>query len=161
MKEFLKLKNSGHLTACTEQEFRNVVRDESRFIERYLPTLRDVKRFLNTFCAAYIPIQDEVYLCDYLLLSLLRYADKGLYNKIRYRKNLAVIDQYGDKNIYVLLEKERLESKEKDVLSFLFPEQKTIKLMNTILRGKNTSIGGVASIHIFIILNIQTCIRQI
>lgn len=128
LKEFLKLKNSGHLTACTEQEFRNVVRDESRFIERYLPTLRDVKRFLNTFCAAYIPIQDEVYLCDYLLLSLLRYADKGLYNKIRYRKNLAVIDQYGDKNIYVLLEKERLESKEKDVLSFLFPEQKNNKI---------------------------------
>lgn len=125
---FLKLVNSKRFTASTEIEFRNVVRDESRFIARYLPTLRDVKRFLNTFCAAYIPIQNEVYLSDYLLLSLLRYADKGLYNKIRDRKNIDVIDKFGDKNIYVLHEKERLESNEKDVLSFLFHEQNSSKI---------------------------------
>lgn len=43
--ELLKLKKAGWLTACTEYELRQIITKTSKYITKYLQTLRDVKGF--------------------------------------------------------------------------------------------------------------------
>ena len=81
--ELIKQVNIGSLKACNEYEIRQVFATVAKYAERYLQTLRDVKRFLNTFCASYFPIQDEVFLKDYIMLSLIRYARKDVYDGLK------------------------------------------------------------------------------
>ncbi len=70
LNELVKMANKGYLTACNEQRLQHGFNKFSTYAERYLLSLRDVKRFLNTFCASYIPIQDEVYFEDYIITSV-------------------------------------------------------------------------------------------
>lgn len=121
LNEFIKLGKEKYLTACSEQELRECFISANRYIEHYLLTLRDVKRFLNTFCASYIPIQHEVYFFDYLLLSLLKYAKKEIYDDIKELNILQDTAGIVNKNIYVLKNSHKLDGLEAELVSRLFP----------------------------------------
>ena len=101
LKELTKLSQKGIITACKENDFQQSFIIFSMYVERYLLSLRDVKRFLNTFCASYLPIQHEVYFEDVLMISLLRFARKEVYDLI---KSLECFDDPDNKseNVYVL-----------------------------------------------------------
>ena len=121
LNELIKQTNDGLLNACNEHDLRRVFSNVSKYAERYLPTLRDVKRFLNTFCVSYLPIQDEVFLKDYIMLSLIRYARKDVYDGL---KRLIYFEDTRSKhkNIYILRSGDVIDSKEDyDALCELFP----------------------------------------
>lgn len=121
LKELTKLSQKGVITACKENDFQQSFMTISMYVERYLQSLRDVKRFLNTFCASYLPIQHEVYFEDVLMISLLRFARKELYDLI---KLLECFDDPDNKseNVYVLKLKENIKFKDDyDAMRVLFP----------------------------------------
>ena len=121
LKELTKLSQKGVITACKENDFQQSFMTISMYVERYLQSLRDVKRFLNTFCASYLPIQHEVYFEDVLMISLLRFARKELYDLI---KSLECFDDPDNKseNVYVLKLKENIKFKDDyDAMRVLFP----------------------------------------
>ena len=132
LKELIKLSQKGLITACRENDFQQSFMAFSMYVERYLLSLRDVKRFLNTFCASYIPIQNEVYFEDVLMISLLRFARKELYDLI---KSLECFDDPDNKseNVYVLKLKENIKFKDDyDTMRVLFPTRSNgnLKFLN-------------------------------
>lgn len=134
--EFLKLKYDGYFTVCTEYDLRQSITKTSKYITKYLQTLRDVKRFLNTFCASYIPIQEEVYFRDYFLLSLLKFAQKDVYNLIKEMTILKDIDGVIPKNIYVIKDSNDLSDFEANIVSLLFPYQSDGNIKNLNIKGQ-------------------------
>ena len=121
LKELTKLSQKGLITACKENDVQQSFMAISIYVERYLLSLRDVKRFLNTFCASYLPIQHEVYFEDVLMISLLRFARKELYDLI---KSLECFDDPDNEseNVYVLKLKENIKFKDDyDAMRVLFP----------------------------------------
>ena len=128
LNELVKMANKGYLTACNEQRLQHAFNKFSTYAERYLLSLRDVKRFLNTFCASYIPIQDEVYFEDYIILALIRFSNSELYENL---KKLCCFEStgYSHKNIYILKSEKEFDYKGYyDVLCELFPEKRNSKL---------------------------------
>lgn len=136
LEELIKQTNDGLLQSCSEQNLRQVFLTVSKYAERYLPTLRDVKRFLNTFCASYFPIQDEVFLKDYIILSLIRYARKNVYYGL---KRLIYFEDTGIeyRNIYILQSKDGIGFEEDyDALCELFPQKQNGNLAKLNQKGQ-------------------------
>lgn len=97
--ELIKLTgNNGLITVYNKEDLEYEFVRIAKYFERYLLTLRDVKRFLNSFCASYIPIQDEVYFKEYILLTLIKYANKELYEDL---KTLRCLESTEYENIYI------------------------------------------------------------
>ena len=121
LKELTKLSQKGLITACKENDVQQSFMAISIYVERYLLSLRDVKRFLNTFCASYLPIQHEVYFEDVLMISLLRFARKELYDLIKSLECFDAPDNESE-NVYVLKLKENIKFKDDyDAMRVLFP----------------------------------------
>lgn len=136
LKELAKLSQKGLITACKENDFQQSFMAISMYVERYLLSLRDVKRFLNTFCASYLPIQHEVYFEDVLMISLLRFARKELYDLI---KSLDCFDDPDNKseNVYVLKLKENIKFKDDyDAMRVLFPTRSNGNLKSLKEKGQ-------------------------
>lgn len=136
LKELTKLSQKGLITACKENDFQQSFMAISMYVERYLLSLRDVKRFLNTFCASYLPIQHEVYFEDVLMISLLRFARKELYDLI---KSLECFDDPDNKseNVYVLKLKENIKFKDDyDAMRVLFPTRSNGNLKSLNEKGQ-------------------------
>lgn len=55
-------------------------------IQKYLPTLRDVKRFTNIFVFRYQEMKDDVDFCDFFLLYLIRYKYNHEYIELSQQK---------------------------------------------------------------------------
>lgn len=132
LKELTKLSQKGIITACKENDFQQSFMVISMYVERYLLSLRDVKRFLNTFCAFYLPIQHEVYFENVLMISLLRFARKELYDLV---KSLECFDDPDNKseNVYVLKLKDNIKFKDDyDAMRVLFPTRSNgnLKFLN-------------------------------
>lgn len=122
--KIVELNNNDFITACKEQNLLHDLSEVAIYTEKYLPTLRDVKRFLNSFSASYIPIQDEVYFKEYFLVSLIRYAHQNLYDNLKKCGDIRLND---GGNIYVL-EDSAKKSTIYDILCELFPENNSVKL---------------------------------
>lgn len=136
LKELTKLSQKGLITACKENDFQQSFMAISMYVERYLLSLRDVKRFLNTFCASYLPIQHEVYFEDVLMISLLRFARKELYDLI---KSLECFDDPDNKseNVYVLKLMENIKFKnDYDAMRVLFPTRSNGNLKSLNEKGQ-------------------------
>lgn len=136
LKELTKLSQKGLITACKENDVQQSFMAISIYVERYLLSLRDVKRFLNTFCASYLPIQHEVYFEDVLMISLLRFARKELYDLI---KSLECFDEPDNEseNVYVLNLKENIKFKDDyDAMRVLFPTRSKGNLKSLTEKGQ-------------------------
>lgn len=136
LKELTKLSQKGIITACKENDFQQSFVVFSMYVERYLLSLRDVKRFLNTFCASYLPIQHEVYFEDVLMISLLRFARKEVYDLI---KSLECFDDPDNKseNVYFLKLKDNIKFKDDyDAMRVLFPTRSNGNLKSLNEKGQ-------------------------
>lgn len=136
LKELTKLSQKGIITACKENDFQQSFVVFSMYVERYLLSLMDVKRFLNTFCASYLPIQHEVYFEDVLMISLLRFARKEVYDLI---KSLECFDDPDNKseNVYFLKLKDNIKFKDDyDAMRVLFPTRSNGNLKSLNEKGQ-------------------------
>ncbi len=61
---------------------QNWIDNDSAILNTYLPTLRDVKRFINLVVLDYVYVKDEVDLTDFLRLHLVKYKYPERYSEI-------------------------------------------------------------------------------
>ena len=103
--------------------YSSILREQLGFISKYLPTLRDVKRFLNLFLRDYEVIKDEVNFRDYFLLTLIKYKYPEEYRLLSKREYLNDYDY--KTNQKSTLKDESKDAKSHDILEILFnPIQK-------------------------------------
>ena len=91
------------------------------FISKYLPSIRDVKRFSNLISITLPQVEQDVFLGDYLLVSLIRYRYPEEYNKLArgsyLTRNTSVIPK---RKFYELMGTGMENVQSKDVLKVLF-----------------------------------------
>lgn len=75
--------DNGNITITDKNSIDRLIKNTSYFIDKYLLTIRDVKRFVNQFVYDYETIQDDVVLWDYFLVSLIKYKYKQEYENLR------------------------------------------------------------------------------
>ena len=96
------------------EEYKTILSKHSPILEKYLGTLRDVKRFLNIFIKDYKPLQAELNFEDYLLLTIIKYKNPEIHKKL-YQK------EYLKDNRYTYSTKISSETEFSDILEILFP----------------------------------------
>lgn len=94
--------------------FESILRKHFSILEKYLPTLRDIKRFLNLFRNDYGLIEKEVDFEDYFLLTIIKYKDSGVHKELYHKKNI-------DRAYRTYEYKGKIEDKFGDILNNLFP----------------------------------------
>ena len=93
------------------------------FIDRYLPTPRDIKRYIGLVMASFVEIQENVVLRDFLLLGLIKYKYPQeynmLYKHLYFKQNVI----YGlNENNYILKDAKELSGvKSLNILKIIFP----------------------------------------
>lgn len=94
----------------------------TNILSQHLPTLRDVKRFINLFVYDFLPIKEEVYFQDFFLLTIIKYKDPSIYKKLFNKEYL----ETKDIGQYVLAAEYKDDSEHelpfRDILERLFPE---------------------------------------
>lgn len=100
-----------------KENYNSIIGPNLDIVQRYLPTIRDVKRFLNLFINRFAMLREEVEFKDYFFLSLIRYRFINEYNNLR-------DGHYTDidikKGFYQLHIKEGTSCQSIDVLNILF-----------------------------------------
>lgn len=109
-----------YLTNASEgqkNEYKEVLTNHIDILERYITTLRDVKRFLNMFVRPYLDVQEEVVFRDYFLLNLIKLKHIDDFYKVYCKK---YINDGGFEHIgqYILNEEKECECN--DILRVLF-----------------------------------------
>lgn len=70
------------------EKYETILSKHIRILEKYLSTLRDVKRFLNIFIKDYKPLQRELNFEDYLLLTIIKYKNPETHKKLYQKEYL-------------------------------------------------------------------------
>ncbi len=65
-----------------KEGIKGLLANKYNIFRRYLPTIRDVKRFINMISLTYPPIEEEVDFIEYILVSLIKYKYIGEFHKI-------------------------------------------------------------------------------
>lgn len=139
-------------------ELLNVDDDEKKSIQqtltkqitifgKYLPTLRDAKRYINQFNLDFQEVRGDVMIDEFLLVQLIKYRHPEHYKSL-YKKEYVKfgIDHY-PMNILCLSKDIKDDDKEiLDVLKQLFPEDKSY---NDNLFANNKIFGGNSYKHIY------------
>jgi len=63
----------------------NIINVNIKTPSKYIKTIRDVKRYYNLFVYDYVPIKDDVNLEEFILITLLKYVNVGLYLNLKNR----------------------------------------------------------------------------
>ena len=94
-------KNSSYLSVIVKLE---------PILQSYLRTMRDAKRFLNTFIKSFIDKENDVTFEDYLLVSLIKYKYQSEHNKLLNKEYI-----FDSQNKYILIDevkKDKIHSHE-------------------------------------------------
>ena len=98
-----------------------------KFIDSYLPTPRDIKRYIGLVMASFLEIQENVALRDFLLLGLIKYKYPQeydmLYKHIYFKQN--IFGSSNDTNFTLKDAKELLGVKSLSILNLMFPTNGT------------------------------------
>lgn len=105
-----------HLNLSKETSYTFIVNRHSLILQDYLKTIRDAKRFLNTFIKSFIDKENVVAFEDYMLVSLIKYKYQSEYNKIFNREYIQA-DFFNSPNKYILKEKLEEEKEEEKIHS--------------------------------------------
>jgi hypothetical protein len=122
----------GLSVKAEESEFyKNFLTINSSLLRKYLTTLRDVKRFLNSFIIQYKQIEGEVEFKDYFLLHLMKFTNLNEYLAL-YRKENVSTNFTKSLNRYYLNDIVDEKVKTRNILEILFSEtsEKTIRSIN-------------------------------
>lgn len=118
-----KLTKMLHADEAEKQTIRNSVYQNYDTYRLYLPTIRDIKRFLNLMVLNYDHVRGEVILEEYMLLLLIKYKYPERFNEIHKSKYTETRSLFGNsKTIYLKKELDKLDVY--PVLRKLFPEEK-------------------------------------
>lgn len=93
------------------------------FIDRYLPTPRDIKRYIGLVMASFVEIQENVVLRDFLLLGLIKYKYPQEYNMLyKYSYFEQNIIYSLDETNFILKDAKELSGvKSLSILKIIFP----------------------------------------
>ena len=117
------LTNMLHADEAEKQAIRNSVNQNYDTYRSYLPTIRDIKRFVNLMVLDYEHVRGEVILEEYLLLHLIKYKYPDKFNEIHNSKYTEKRFLTGNsKAIYLKKELEKIDVY--PLLRKLFPEEK-------------------------------------
>ena len=73
MYDYMKGLVKNKTLSCTQDVIDVTMSRINYFIPTYLPTLRDIKRFVNLIAISLPPVENEVLLDEFVLVSLIRY----------------------------------------------------------------------------------------
>lgn len=122
-KRLYTLLNKGVIKDMTYRQIDESLMPVISFIDSYLPTPRDIKRYIGLVMASFVEIQENVVLKDFLLLGLIKYKYPQEYD-ILYRQGYFKLNAFGsssDTN-FVLKDAKELSGVESfAILSLMFP----------------------------------------
>lgn len=105
--------------------YKETLKNHAETIEEQLPTLRDIKRFINLFKVQFEQIEGEVEFKDFFLLYIIKYKYKEEYINL-YNKNYIKEDILINSEQFVLAENiNEKEIASKEILNKLFDNKKT------------------------------------
>ena len=100
-----------------KENYNSIIGPNLDIVQRYLPTIRDVKRFLNLFINRFAMLREEVEFKDYFFLSLIRYRFINEYNNLRDGHYTDIDIKKGFNQLHI---KEGTSCQSIDVLNILF-----------------------------------------
>ena len=100
-----------------KENYNSIIGPNLDIVQRYLPTIRDVKRFLNLFINRFAMLREEVEFKDYFFLSLIRYRFINEYNNLRDGHYTNIDIKKGFNQLHI---KEGTSCQSIDVLNILF-----------------------------------------
>ena len=100
-----------------KEDYNSIIGPNLDIVQRYLPTIRDVKRFLNLFINRFAMLCEEVEFKDYFFLSLIRYRFINEYNNLRDGHYTDIDIKKGFNQLHI---KEGTSCQSIDVLNILF-----------------------------------------
>ncbi|WP_308397966.1 P-loop NTPase fold protein, partial [Prevotella sp.] len=110
-----------------------------KFIDCYLPTPRDIKRYIGLVMASFVEIQDNVALRDFLILGLIKYKYPQEYDMLYKHLYFKQYSSSSDTN-YVLKDAQELSGvKSFPVLSLMFPSTETNEVTDKTFGYKHLS----------------------
>ncbi|WP_337483472.1 KAP family P-loop NTPase fold protein [Prevotella pectinovora] len=110
-----------------------------KFIDCYLPTPRDIKRYIGLVMASFVEIQDNVALRDFLILRLIKYKYPQEYDMLYKHLYFKQYSSSSDTN-YVLKDAQELSGvKSFPVLSLMFPSTETNEVTDKTFGYKHLS----------------------
>ena len=138
--ELKRLFREGFITNLTEQDIEQSFLHVVGLAENYLPTMRDVKRFMSAFCASYLPLQKNVKFSDFFIVSLLKYAEPNIYERLKLKDFFDIVSDfaYDYRNIYILKADEKhMKQPYFDALRLMFPQHTSGDLESMNKKGCN------------------------
>lgn len=119
------VREMGKKLGANEEEKNSIMDSVSRnydIYKDYLPTIRDVKRYINIVALDYIHVKEEVNLNEYLLLHLIKYKYPEEFTNI-HRRNYTIHNNLtGNVNV-IYLQNNHKESIIAAILEKLFPNK--------------------------------------
>ena len=122
-KRLYALLNKGVIKDITYRQIDEALMPVINYIDSYLPTPRDIKRYIGLVMASFVEIQENVALRDFLLLGLIKYKYPQEYNML-YRHLYFKRDIFGSSNDtnYILRDAAELSGvKPLSILNLMFP----------------------------------------
>jgi hypothetical protein len=110
-----------------KEEYNSTIGPNLDIVQRYLPTIRDVKRFLNIFIPRFTMLREEVEFKDYFFLSLIRYRFINEYQNLRDGHYTDIDIKKGFNQFYV---KDGVSCQSIDVLNILFSGDMRFRSIN-------------------------------
>lgn len=107
-----------------EKEIRDSINKRSNFIQTYLPTLRDAKRYINQVVSDYEIVRGDVNIEEYFLLHLIKYKYPDEYNKLYRYEFIQCGSIFSDTNMLYLKENLSNDLPVLPILKCLFPSIK-------------------------------------
>lgn len=117
------LQAKGIIKSMSQKQIDEALMPVVKFVDSYLPTPRDIKRYIGLVIASFVEIQENVTLRDFLLLGLIKYKYPKeydmLYKHWYFKQN--PFGNSGDTNFVLNDAKELSNVKSFPVLNILFP----------------------------------------
>ena len=120
----LKEQLFGDEQAC--ELHKTWLRNNRDKIQKYIPTLRDAKRFLNLFLRDYSLIKNEVVFSEYFLVSLIKYKYPQEMNALYDKKYLT--RRHLVSSVFEITK--NCEAQSKDIIETLFPVSNSYAIEN-------------------------------
>lgn len=102
------------------------LRNNRDMIQKYIPTLRDAKRFLNLFLRDYLLIKNEVVYSEYFLISLIKYKYPKELNALYEKKYLT--RRHLISSVFEIAK--NCDAQSKDIIEMLFPVSNSYAIEN-------------------------------
>lgn len=145
------------------------------YMDIYLPTARDIKRYIGLTMASYVEVQDDVALRDYLLVNLIKYKYPQEYNAL-YKHCYFKVNVLGasySTNFMLKDEEEMQGVKSYHVLKLLFPSTANAELTDSKFGYKHLSwkrsfdyyffdqeLGHIPSIQLIPLINPEISLTE-